>query len=240
MKMKHRQTDRHRGISCHEVQNRSPLSEGNTSQEIMGWVRTVLEKKPKLADPMCGPSSSFPAIVAPAKTVLIKYGLSQETGCIYPPSLSLFIRLTVSDSPFISSLLLISSHKICVYYNNLSSPLPLRPALLPPTERALLSRASGPVLRSRDRQCAWVPALTQHRLQRPEAWEHSAGFTGTHHPDRFRFVQGEYRAQRDHVDFLRYTRGKEEKKKKDRSQFFGVIWDILQNLTLFMHFHCST
>ncbi len=110
--------------------------------------------------------------------------------------------------------------------NNICSLFPcflFLPVVLPPTERALLPRAQSPVLRCRDRQRTGLPPLPQHRLQRLEAREHPAGLTGTHHSYRFRPLQGEHRAQRDHVDLLRYTRGKDKISVDSELPCFNVL-----------------
>lgn len=83
------------------------------------------------------------------------------------------------------------------------------PVVLSPSERALLPGAQGQVLLSGDRQRPGLPPFPQHRLQGPEAREHPAGLAGAHYPHRLRPVQGEHRAQRHHVNFLRHAGGKE-------------------------------
>lgn len=195
------------------------------------------------------------------KTVLIKCGLRQETGCIYSPSLlSLFLPLSptaVSPSlrssficlKFFQALAFLplcflplgflsvsaSVFSLLVFLLFISHPYTWTaavqsryfamspdilvaitisltlcpPVVLPPSEGALLPGAQSPVLCSRDRQRVGLPPLPQHCLQRPEAREHPAGLTGPHHSHRFRLVQREHRAQRHHVDLLRYARGKE-------------------------------
>ena len=149
--------------------------------------------------------------------------LSVSLSVFFPPLLSCLCswgifcnknwKAYISDSRRFRFFFFLFRQKSCCY--NLCPLFPLffscLPVVLPPTERALLPRAKSPVLRSRDRQRARLPPLPQHRLQRPEAREHPAGLAGTHHPYRFRPLQGEHRTQRDHVDLLWYARGKDER-----------------------------
>lgn len=81
-------------------------------------------------------------------------------------------------------------------------------AVLSLAKGAMLSGATCAVLCSRDCKRLGVPALAEHCVPRPEAREHSLGFTRTHNPDWLRPVQREHRTQWNNINILWNTRGK--------------------------------
>lgn len=121
--------------------------------------------------------------------------MSSDTVCLLSPLCLSHFRPVAEDLQYNQGIL-----------NNLLM-FSLLPALLPPTERALLPWTQSQVLCSWDCQRPGLPPLPQHCLQRLETREHFAGLPGAHNSHRFRAVQGEYWTQWDHVDLLRYTRG---------------------------------